>query len=143
MVRAEKGMRMLKQPILVVVLVLGSWPSSAWSQTTQPAEAVVVAPAATQPTTAPAQGQTLAPGTTVIVTTPSGPQQPQTLTQVLAQTRLGKLAQGEQVSLDDLRNPAFWIDTVKDLVVALVGFVPRRTKKHGRDAHATKGGSRK
>ncbi|HEX8523199.1 MAG TPA: mechanosensitive ion channel [Tepidisphaeraceae bacterium] len=50
---------------------------------------------------------------------------PQTFAQVFANTRLAKLAQGQQVSLEDLRDPAFWIDTIRDLIIAMVGFVPR------------------
>ena len=73
---------------------------------------------AKEATTQPAQ-QTL-----ILTQAPAGQATP-TLSQVLMGTRLGKLAQGEQVSLEDLRDPAFWIDTVKDLVVALIGFIPR------------------
>lgn len=53
------------------------------------------------------------------------PSEPKTFAQAFANTRLAKLAQGQQVSLSDLRDPGFWIDTVRDLIVAMVGFVPR------------------
>jgi len=100
----------MAQPMVIAKEFLEAQPAAA----TQPA-----------PTTAPAAGAAT-PSTFIITQQPTaGSQQPMTLTQVLANTRLGKLAQGEQVSLNDLRDPAFWIDTVKDLVVALVGFIPR------------------
>ena len=39
---------------------------------------------------------------------------------------LGQLFEGKQrVSLDDVKNPIFWVDTVKDLVLAVLGFIPR------------------
>src|SRR4051812_7165163 len=55
----------------------------------------------------------------------TAPSEPKTLSQAFSNTRLAKLAQGQQVSLSDLQDPAFWIDTVRDLIVAMVGFVPR------------------
>ena len=48
------------------------------------------------------------------------------LTAIFAKTRMGQLAEGKtRVSLDDVKNPIFWIDTVKDLLLALLGFIPR------------------
>jgi small conductance mechanosensitive channel len=52
--------------------------------------------------------------------------QVETLAQVFAKTRVGQLVEGKkQVSLDEVRNPAFWLDTVRDLLVTALGFIPR------------------
>lgn len=41
-------------------------------------------------------------------------------------TRVGELFEGKRkVTLDDVRSPAFWIDTIRDLVVTVVSFIPR------------------
>jgi small conductance mechanosensitive channel len=48
------------------------------------------------------------------------------LTAIFAKTRMGQLAEGKtRVTLDDVKNPIFWIDTVKDLALMLLGFIPR------------------
>src|SRR4051794_22045520 len=48
------------------------------------------------------------------------------LMHTFSQTRLGQLAQGKKkVSLAEMKDPSFWIDTIKDLVITVVGFVPR------------------
>lgn len=67
------------------------------------------APAATQPTTAPATAGK------------------EGLLDVFSKTRLGKLAMGdsEPLTIEDLKQPGFWIDTIKELIVATVGFIPR------------------
>ena len=45
---------------------------------------------------------------------------------VLGKTRVGQLFEGKtKVTLDDVRDPVFWIDTVKDLVLAVAVFIPR------------------
>src|SRR5688572_9684186 len=39
---------------------------------------------------------------------------------------MGQLFEGKKkVTLGDVRDPAFWVDTVKELIVAVIGFVPR------------------
>jgi small conductance mechanosensitive channel len=55
------------------------------------------------------------------------PAQLPTLAQVLSNTRLGKLARGDMrdMSLADLKDPIFWIDTIRDLVVAILTLIPR------------------
>ena len=41
-------------------------------------------------------------------------------------TKLFQLAEGKQTtSLQEMLRPAFWLDTIKELIVAAVGFVPR------------------
>ena len=45
---------------------------------------------------------------------------------VLANTRMWQLFEGKQTAtLTDVRNPLFWIDTIRDLVLAFLGFIPR------------------
>jgi len=78
---------------------------------------VVVAPS-TQPTTQPAQA---------VITTPApGNAQPSNILDTFSKTRLFQLAEGKQTtSLHDMLQPDFWIDTIKELVVAALGFIPR------------------
>jgi small conductance mechanosensitive channel len=53
-------------------------------------------------------------------------QETESIGQLLGRTRVGQLFEGKKrVTLDDVKNPLFWIDTVKDLVLALLGFIPR------------------
>src|SRR5215208_138745 len=41
-------------------------------------------------------------------------------------TRMGALVEGKKrVTLEDVRDPLFWIDTLKDLALAVLGFIPR------------------
>jgi small conductance mechanosensitive channel len=48
------------------------------------------------------------------------------LIHAFSHTTLGQLAQGKKkVSLNEMKDPAFWIDTIKDLVIAVAGMVPR------------------
>ncbi len=115
---------------IVVMLVMGLWASTAPAQPTVLIQkALEDSSQSSQPTTRPA---TQAAAAAVVTTQPvsvvvQAPQQSQsrTLTQVLEGTRFGKLVEGQQVSLNDLRNPGFWIDTVRDFIVAMIGFVPR------------------
>jgi small conductance mechanosensitive channel len=106
------------QAVLAIVLLIGT-------ATTAPAaqESNVAAQATTQPVVVAAATQPIA----VLVT----PEQlaradDETLTQVFARTRMGQLFEGKKkVTLEDVKNPVFWIDTVKDLIVAVIGFIPR------------------
>ena len=42
------------------------------------------------------------------------------LVDTFGQTRLGQLAQGKKkVSLNEIKDPAFWLDTIKDLIIAV------------------------
>ncbi|MEO6434992.1 MAG: mechanosensitive ion channel, partial [Tepidisphaeraceae bacterium] len=48
------------------------------------------------------------------------------ITQTFRNTRLGQLFDGKtKVTLEDVRNPVFWIDTFRDLIVAVISFIPR------------------
>lgn len=49
-----------------------------------------------------------------------------TMLDAFARTRLFQLAEGKQTtSLQEMLRPEFWIDTIKELVVAAVSFIPR------------------
>jgi small conductance mechanosensitive channel len=51
---------------------------------------------------------------------------PQSALDAFANTRLFQLAEGkETTSLNEMLKPIFWIDTIKELVVAAISFVPR------------------
>src|SRR3954452_1097147 len=48
------------------------------------------------------------------------------LLEAFSHTRLGELAQGKKkVTLAEMKDPSFWIDTIRDLVVAVISFIPR------------------
>jgi small conductance mechanosensitive channel len=52
--------------------------------------------------------------------------QPESLVGALQKTRFGQYFTGDRViTWDDVRSPVFWIDTIKDFVEAILGFVPR------------------
>ena len=51
---------------------------------------------------------------------------PTTAGEIFGNTRFGSLFEGkERVTLEDVKNPAFWFDTVRDLIVAILIFIPR------------------
>jgi small conductance mechanosensitive channel len=80
---------------------------------------------ATQPATASVQVAVPA-SQPVNITLKTADADKETLGEVLGNTQVGQLFQGKKrVTLDDVKDPLFWIDTVKDLVVALLGFIPR------------------
>jgi len=78
-------------------------------------------PAATQPTTL---GATQSAGTA----SPDDPQ-PRGLLDSFSRSRLGQIAQGKRAvtweSLQEMREPGFWLDSIKSLVLALLMLVPR------------------
>src|SRR5688572_18000735 len=77
--------------------------------TTQPS--AVVLPPSTQPVT---------------VVLQSEPKKGETIAEVFSDTRVGQLFQGKKkVTLAEMRDPSFWIDTIRDLIIAVVGFIPR------------------
>ncbi len=83
------------------------------------------APVSTAPTTQPANS--------ALVQAPANPpaapttqKSTPTLSEVLGKTRLGQLFEGNQtVTIQDVRNPLFWLDTIRDLALAIIGFIPR------------------
>src|SRR5689334_22054953 len=77
------------------------------------------------PTTAVASTQPAATAATATAATDASDDDT-TLIRTFSHTRLGQLAQGKKkVSLAEMKDPSFWIDTIKDLVIAVAGFVPR------------------
>jgi len=102
---------MMRLPFLAVVLLIA--PHFALAQSaapsTQPA-AIVVAPT-TQPLA-------------VVVTADQS--KSDSIGEVFGKTRFGQLFRGEKkVTLDDVKDPLFWVDSIKDLVVTVLGFIPR------------------
>lgn len=78
----------------------------------------------------------LLPGSAVSVAATSQPttrqvvviedKQSKTLVDILDQTKLGKVFSGEKpLTLEDVKNPIFWFDTAKDLVITILAFIPR------------------
>ena len=95
--------------VISVVYVVAQAPA----QTTQPAPASV----ATTQASVDKADKTRAEGTVANA---------ETIGEVFGRTRVGELFQGKKkVTIDDVKDPAFWIDTVRDLVVAVLGFIPR------------------
>src|SRR5437762_1419657 len=60
---------------------------------------------------------------------PVNPDQPATLLDAFGRTKLGQYAQGKRAvtwqSLQEMRQPGFWVDTIRDMVVALLLLIPR------------------
>src|SRR2546421_9013120 len=83
------------------------------------------APAA--PTTVPAATTQPAPTTQqVIVVTTATNETTNGLLEQLTGTKLGRVVTGQQtLTLNEVKNPAFWIDSVKDLVLTVLAFIPR------------------
>jgi hypothetical protein len=83
--------------------------------------------ATTQPTIQQASVQLAVPTSQPVnITVTTADLDKETLGEVLGNTRVGQLFQGKKrVTLDDVKNPLFWIDTARDLIVALLGFIPR------------------
>jgi small conductance mechanosensitive channel len=96
--------------------------------TTAPGADVPPPPRAPAATTQPA---IIVATTQPIVGIPLTPQQvadlqSESITEVFSKTRMGELFEGKRkVTLNDVKNPVFWIDTVRDLIVAVIGFIPR------------------
>jgi small conductance mechanosensitive channel len=79
--------------------------------------ALVQAMATTQPAPTSQQVIVLPAGTTL---------PPETIVEQLANTKLGEVIEGKRaLTWNDVRNPAFWADTIRDLVVAILAFIPR------------------
>jgi small conductance mechanosensitive channel len=100
---------MLKRLILlsvpVAVLIIATWSLNA--QAIEPA----TQPAASQPTTQPALPSE-ARGKNLVETWEG--------------TQFAKVFSGERpLTLQDVKNPIFWFDTAKDLVIAILSFIPR------------------
>src|SRR5438874_6894137 len=59
-------------------------------------------------------------------TQPAAAGKGETFGEIFGRTRVGQLFEGKQkVTLEDVKDPAFWIDTVRDLILAILGFIPR------------------
>src|SRR5688572_31457052 len=115
--------------IFAVILAIGPFPMAAAAAdaqakqapattqaaaTTQPAPAVAVAAPTTQPV-----------AVAVVTAEQLAQMQGDSITDVFSRTRMGQLFRGEKkVTLADVKDPVFWLDTVKDLVIAVIGFIP-------------------
>lgn len=88
-----------------------------------PGEAGAADPAGVQVEHTPATA-TEPPQVTVNITPPG--EQPQDLEDVFRETTAWKLFEGKrQVTLQEMMTVPFWFDAIKELVVAIIGFVPR------------------
>jgi small conductance mechanosensitive channel len=116
--------------LIFPALLLGQIATSAPAPSAPPASqastddvaAAIVATETSAPTTAPTTQPTQVE--------PALPPQPAgTILDTFSNTRLGKLAQGKQQvnwqQLQEMAQPAFWFDTIKDLVLALIACIPR------------------
>ena len=99
--------------VVLAAAAPASAPAADAAPATQPAQQAVVA--TTQPVA-------------VAIITPQqlADAQSESITEVFSKTRMGQLFEGKKkVTLDDVKNPVFWIDTLRDLIVAIIGFIPR------------------
>lgn len=54
------------------------------------------------------------------------PTEADTVGEIFGNSRVGQLVQGRRkVSIDDVKDPAFWLDTARDLIFAILVFIPR------------------
>jgi small conductance mechanosensitive channel len=82
------------------------------------------APAQFVPVPAPAAAPTTAPSDNAA--DKSTARNAPTAAEIFGNTRFGKLFQGkERVTLEDVKSPAFWVDTIRDLAYAVITFIPR------------------
>ena len=104
------------QPLLVLILFIGPFgPAPARAAEASPA----TQPAATQPTDVAAAAAAAAVAAVEARDDAS-------ITETFRKTQLGQLFEGKRkVTLEDVKNPVFWIDTVRDLIVAVISFIPR------------------
>lgn len=59
-------------------------------------------------------------------TEPAEPAERTTIADEVMRTRIAKFLSGEEaLTLDDVKNPIFWFDTARDLVVTILKFIPR------------------
>jgi len=115
---------MLQSLLLAVVMFVG------------PGGPLAPKPAAAKPATQPAPAAQLqhqqhqpaqiaqpapTPAAAASATTEEG-----TFGQIFGRTRMGQLVEGKtRVTLDDVKDPLFWVDTLKDLALAVLAFIPR------------------
>src|SRR4051794_40051293 len=110
---------------IILLITLAASGRAAFAQT--PLQVALEA-ATTQPAAAAASATTQPAAVTpaVVVIDKSDKERAETIGEVFGRTRVGELFQGKKkVTLDDVKDPAFWIDTVRDLVIAVLGFIPR------------------
>lgn len=73
-----------------------------------------------------AQSPSTAPTSQTVVVVAPANTTPETIAQSLNGTELAQLLKGERkITWNDVRNPAFWTDTIKDLTITLAAFIPR------------------
>jgi small conductance mechanosensitive channel len=90
----------------VIVLAQTDAPSATTAPASQPAQVIIVNnPPATQP------------AEQVV---------PRNVMEALDETMIGQIIYGKRaLTLDDVKNPIFWVDTVKNLVITILAFIPR------------------
>ena len=100
--------------------------SPAPASSSSPGVAEATPPLSPASTTQPITVSTTQPIVAVITAEQLADAQHESITEVFSRTRMGELFEGKRkVTIDDVKNPVFWVDTIKDLVIAVIGFVPR------------------
>ncbi|HYO11007.1 MAG TPA: mechanosensitive ion channel family protein [Tepidisphaeraceae bacterium] len=111
---------MLSSSLLSVVMFIGAYAHAATAAkepAPAPGEQQSAAVASAAPSTQPAPAG--------VVTAASGANV-ESLSSILGKTRFGQLVEGKkQVTLAEVKDPLFWLDTIRDLAVAALGFIPR------------------
>ena len=114
---------MFQSILLAVLLFLGP---AAPLEADKAADAAANAPA-TQPATQPATAVAVPGGSSGFGASASAASAADdSFYGVFRRTRVGELVEGKKrATLDDVKDPIFWIDTVRDLALAIIGFIPR------------------
>jgi small conductance mechanosensitive channel len=88
--------------------------------TTQPSSPAAQSAATTQPS------EVAAAAAAAAVAAIDARDENRSITDTFRNTQVGQLFEGKRkVTLDDVKSPAFWIETVRDFVIAIVAFIPR------------------
>jgi small conductance mechanosensitive channel len=112
---------MLQSALLAITLFVGN-PLTHVAEPEAPASAPAAAHApATQPAPQPSVAQA---GTAQAAD--ASKDEITSIGAVFGKTKVAQLVEGKkQVTLAEVRDPAFWLDTIRDLLVAAVAFIPR------------------
>src|SRR5688572_2766266 len=106
-------MMLLILPVLIVRAVVAV---TSFAQVETPHAATTVSIPTTQATSQPIQ--------VMVQTQP--PTGRETLLDAFSKSEVGKVFSGERaLTIDDVKNPIFWFDTAKDLVITVLKFIPR------------------
>jgi small conductance mechanosensitive channel len=124
---------MLQSSLLALVLLVSPMqgmkfaaPPAAEAAAAAPAEAAAIAPA-TQPSgTSNGNAAAATQPASVDPFARATDHHTESIGEIFGRTRVGQLFEGKKkVNLDDVRDPMFWLETARDLLVTILSFIPR------------------